>query len=112
MTNCKESEGYIPQDCPPVSRAHAHARVHLSDQLIAELCVVSASMARRERLTGRALNIEQFAERVIRATLGAINANAEDDRMRGWHFEKVGIAMMTDEQAQQSFDRWKDRVTA
>jgi hypothetical protein len=112
MTNCKQSEGYIPQDCAPVSRAHAHARVHLSEQLIAELSVVSASMARRERLTGQPLNIEQFAERVIRATLGAINANAADERVRGWHFEKVGIAMMTEEQAQQCWERWKASVTA
>jgi hypothetical protein len=55
---------------------------------------------------------EWFAELVIRATLGAINANAADERVRGWHFEKTGIAMMTDEQAQQSFDRWKSSVTA
>jgi len=107
MTNCKEIEGYIPQDCAPVSRTHAHARVHLSDQLIAELCVVSASMARRERLTGRALNIEQFAENVIRATVGAINSMGDDSRYREWEFEKIAIACLSDEQAEQSFARWK-----
>lgn len=110
MTNCKKYEGNVLLDPAPFSRAGA--RVHLSEQLIAELGVAAAGMARRERLLGKPLNIEQFAENVIRATLGAINASNEDSRYRDWQFEKLAIAQLDDQQAQQSFDRWKASATA
>lgn len=107
MTNCKGDEGFTPLEPGPVSRTHASARVHLSDVLITQLAAAAGHLARKERMLGRPLNIEQFAEKVIRATLGAINANADDRRNRDWDFEKRGIWLLTDDQAQMSFDRWK-----
>lgn len=109
MTNCKADEGFTPLDPAPISRVHA--RVHLSDVLIAAIAIEAAKQARKERLLGRPLNIEQFAARVIRGTIGAINATVDDQRYRDWEFEKLAIAQLDDEQAQQSFDRWKASAT-
>lgn len=107
MTNCKVSEGIKPLDSAPFSRAPAHARVHLSDALIAAMAKRVADLARFERAMRTPLTLEQFADRCIRATVGAINASDADTRYRDWEFEKLAIACLSDEQAEQSFARWK-----
>ncbi|MGQ7937340.1 hypothetical protein [Paraburkholderia sp. D1E] len=105
MTNRKADEGFTPLDPAPLSRVHA--RVHLSDDLISLIADQAAKLARKDRLLGKPLSIEQFADRVIRATVGAINLTVDDQRYRDWEFEKLAIAQLDDDQAQQSFDRWK-----
>lgn len=51
----------------------SHVRAHLHDHLISALGACAAGMAKRERLLGRGLSIEKFAENCIRATLHALN---------------------------------------
>jgi hypothetical protein len=105
MTNCKEVETVDALERGPLSRARA--RVHLDDKLIRSVASQAASMARRDRLLGKPRSIEGFAELVIRATVGAINASAADPRFDDWEFEKRAIACCTDEQAKQSWRRWR-----
>jgi len=91
---------------PPVIR-HADGSVHLSDGLIAHMAHEARRLAVLERTIGRPLNVEQFAAKIIRATVNAINSNNEDPRMAEWLMEKRAIACLDDEQAEQSFARWK-----
>ncbi|MCA8323265.1 hypothetical protein [Burkholderia cepacia] len=51
----------------------ARACAHLSDETVAAVAVAAAGIARRERLAGRQLSIEDFAENCIRATVHALN---------------------------------------
>ncbi|SDI65054.1 hypothetical protein SAMN04487926_12143 [Paraburkholderia steynii] len=92
-------------DAPPVSVSSL--QIQLSDPLIAEMACSAAWMYREACVRGEEGDQEWFAELVIRATLGAINANREDPRMKDWMLEKRAIACLSDEQAEQSWARWK-----
>lgn len=100
-------EGCLSGGCRRQSASRAPAHL-LHDHLVAAMCASAAGMARRERLLGRGMSIEKFAENCIRATLHALNQQQEaEEANKPVDYEMLGYSMLTDEQAVATWERFK-----